>query len=156
MVQNGSNESAGQVWQEALVYALHEDLREELDRSCKSGVKINIATLYHLSLDITCSSEKYCYRYHMIDATSEPALYMKINLTWIQSFSERFRIISRAHAWKHRMSHEKELAIEVDVVANMCTLCGLIISQVVHKYDPENADETHFIPNVDNGRTLGF
>lgn len=80
---------------------------------------------------------------------------MKIDASWIKSFTARFRIVSRAHTGKHRSSPKKEEELELSVAVHLGTLCGMF-SNGLCEDDVGNADETHFILNMDNGRTLGF
>lgn len=54
------------------------------------------------------------------------------------------------------MSPAKVNEIEIQVVAHLGALTFLYTRGVVVDNDVENADETHFFINVDNGRTLGF
>lgn len=54
------------------------------------------------------------------------------------------------------MSPEKKAHIEAEVAAHLGMLCGLLTCGRVDEDDLGNADETHFIINVDNGKTLGF
>lgn len=138
------------------VEALHADLREEFDRLRKLGVKFNLTTLRYLALHILTNSSNDAYSMNMVDPRSEQPLHLKIDLRWIQSFTERFRIVSRAHTGKHRSSPQKEKEIEISVAVHLGTVSGLMTACKLDENDIENADETHFIINVDNGRTLGF
>ena len=69
---------------------------------------------------------------------------------------ERYRIVSRAHTRKHRCSPAKEEELEASVAHHLGTVSGLLSAGKMDENDVENADETNFIINVDNGRTLGF
>lgn len=54
------------------------------------------------------------------------------------------------------MGPVSETHIERDVAFHLWFMKQLLTSGDVEENDVENADETHFIINVDNGRTLGF
>lgn len=138
------------------VEALYSDVLDEFDRLRKLGVKFNLTTLRHLALDVLQTGKDDIYSANMIDPRSNVALRKKIDARWIQSFAEHFRIVSRAQSGKHRMSPAKENEIEIQVAAHLGALSSLLTRGVVDENDLENADETHFVINVDNGRTLGF
>lgn len=54
------------------------------------------------------------------------------------------------------MSPEEWLAIEVDVDYRLDTLWGLFYIGNFDENNTGNADETHFVFNVEKGRTLWF
>lgn len=138
------------------VEALQCDLREEFDRLRKLGVKFNLNTLRSLALQVLRTSENNAYSSNMIDPRTEKPLHEKVDSRWVQSFTERFRIVSRAHTGKYRMSPQKELEIEIDVSRHLGKLKRMLSSGEVDENNIGNADETHFVVNMDNGRTLGF
>lgn len=141
---------------EAWVNAIHEDLREEFDRLRRLGVKFSLNTLRDLACNILCHSTNESYSMNAVDPRSQQPLHLKIDRRWVQSFMERYRIVSRAHTGKHRASPAKEEDIEVSVAIHLGTVSGLMGSGEMDENNVENADETHFVINVDNGRTLGF
>lgn len=138
------------------VSALYEDLRDEFDRLRKLGVKFNMVTLKHLALDLLQNSSNDAYNANILDPRSNQPLHLKIDQRWIQSFTEHYRIVCRAQTGKKILSPAKELEIEIAVASHLGTLCGLLESGKVDENDLGNADETHFIFDVDNGKTLGF
>lgn len=138
------------------VEALHYDLRAEFDRLRKLGVKFNLNTLRSLALEVLDKSESPLYSRNMLDPPTQMQLFLKITPRFVQSFADRFRIVSRAHKGKYRLSPEKELQIERDVARHLGQMSRLLSSGEVDENDLGNADETHFIINLDNGRTLGF
>lgn len=77
-----------------------------------------------------------------------------IEATWINSFTGRFRIVTCAHTGKHKSSPKKQGETEVSVAAHLRTLCR-VFGNGMNDADLSNADETHFVINVDNGCTLG-
>lgn len=138
------------------VDALHRDLLQEFERLSKLGVKFNLSTLKHLALNMLRASESPDYSANMTDARTDAPLHTKITLAWVQGFKNRYRIVSRAHTGKHRMSPAKEEEVEIEVAAHLGNISGLFAANKLEENDVENADETHFVINVDNGRTLGF
>ena len=141
---------------QAWVEAFHIELREEFDRLRKVGEKFNQTTLRHLALDILKNSGTEAYSWNMQGPRSQVPLQLKIDQRWIQTFAERFRIVSRSQKGKHLLSPGEEAHIEVEVAAHLGMLCGLLTCGRVDEDDLGNADETHFIINVENGKTLGF
>lgn len=54
------------------------------------------------------------------------------------------------------MSLQKESKIEIDVAHHPGRLRGLLTTEALDENDMCNSDETYFIINVDNGKTLEF
>lgn len=79
-----------------------------------------------------------------------------MDLRWIQSFTHRFNTVNQSHKGKYLLSPEKGEWRNVSVAAQIGTMSALLTSGQVSQGDIENAYETHFIINVDNGKTLGF
>eukprot|EP00171_Calliarthron_tuberculosum_P022372 IDg22372t1 len=67
-----------------------------------------------------------------------------------------FQIVSRALTGKLQTSPAKELFIEKEVAFHLGVLARQFRNKELDEIDVENADETHFVINIDNGRTLGF
>jgi DDE superfamily endonuclease len=92
---------------------------------------------------------------YVSDAKTVPVI-DRIDYRWIQHFMEKNNIVGRTQTGKlmactERMEHiEKEIAYHLGVVA--CEFqSGALDENLV-----ENADETHFVIKMDNGKTLGF
>ena len=88
----------------------------------------------------------------MQNTRSQVPLNLNIDHCWIQTFAERFRIVSRSHKWKHLLSAEKEAHIEFEVEAHLGMLRGLLTCVRVDEDDLGNANEAHFIINFDNSK----
>ena len=136
--------------------SLHEELRSEFDRLRKLGVKFNLVSLRSLALQIVANSTSDDYSANMIHPRSNRPTIEHINSRFVRSFADLFRIVSRAHKWKHRMSPQQELQIEKEVPIHLGVMKIRFESNLVNEKDVENMDETHFVINVGNGRTLGF
>jgi hypothetical protein len=89
------------------------------------------------------------------DAKTVPVI-DRIDYRWIQRFIEKNNIVGRAQTGNlmvcaERMEHiEKEIAYHLGVVAREFQ-SGALDENLV-----ENAVETHFVINMDNGKTVGF
>lgn len=96
------------------------------------------------------------YSANMINPCSYLPLFEKVNLCWVQSFMKRFRIVSRAHAGKPCLSLTKENKLEISVAIHRRKLRKMLVKKAVDENNLGNADETHFLINMDNGRTLVY
>lgn len=63
---------------------------------------------------------------------------------------------SRALTGKRLTSPEKELFIEKEFAYHLGIVARSFRKGEIDEDNIENADETHFVINMDNGRTLGF
>lgn len=80
----------------------------------------------------------------------------KITFKWIQTFMERFNIVSRAASGKGSISTAKTVQIRRLVAYHLGEMRGAFDANSLDENLVENIDETHFLINVSNGRTLGF
>ena len=138
------------------VLALRRDLVDEFERLRKLGVKFNLQNWRALGVHIVEQSCKSSYSRNFVDPRTELPILMSISACWIQSFTGRFRIMTRSHTDNLLTSPAREGFIEKNVAFHLGNLCSQITSCQLHKHDIGNADETHFKINYDNGRTLGF
>lgn len=136
--------------------APHYNLRGKLSRSWKLNMKFNLTKLRHHALDDPRSGQHEAYSYNIVNPRSDNPLHPKIIPTWIQSFTERLSVVSRAHKSKHKTSSEKALDIEVDGATHLGAVNGNKTSGLLNENDFGKAYETLFNFYVDDGRTLGF
>ena len=78
-----------------------------------------------------------------------------INTCWIQRSMERFNIVTRRQCQKLMISPANQLLIEKEVVFHLGKVRGDFQGGLLHEDLVENIDETHFVINADNGRTMG-
>lgn len=140
----------------AWVDALHVDLRAEFDRLRRLGVKFNLKTLQALAVQLINSSTNDAYHSTTMHPATEQFILSKITARWIQCFCDRYGIVSRALTGKLQLSPAKEEFIQKEVAYHLGKLARAFRSGELQEDDVENADETHFVINLDNGRTLGF
>lgn len=88
---------------------IHIYLREEFDRLRKLSVKFNLIAMRNLALDIIETSDSYAYSIKMLHPRMEKHLLMKMYLSWFQSFTESFRIVSGTHRGRYRKSPKKSI-----------------------------------------------
>ena len=65
-------------------------------------------------------------------------------------------LVTRQHTGKLAVSREKQEYIEKSIVYHMGYLKRAFRSAELQEEFVENADETHFVFNIDNGRTIGL
>lgn len=140
---------------ESWVEALHKDLREEFDRLRKLGVKFNHSTLRLLAMGLLKNSTNSEYASTMIDPRSGLSQAVRVDARWIQAFADRFQIVQRSKCGKPRLSPEKTVLLEKEIAAHLGRLKKGFQCGDLREEDISNADETHFVINMDNGKTLG-
>ena len=79
----------------------------------------------------------------LVDQRTGSPLSTFITARFTQSFADCHGIVSRALTGKHQLSPLKRDFLEKQVAFHLGVL-------------PKNSYETHFVVDVDNGRTLGF
>jgi hypothetical protein len=142
--------------QEVWVSWLYGELEENFNGLRKAGVKFSLKLLLALAKDIMQKSTDPVFTHgYVSDAKAVPVV-DRIDFRWIQRVMEKNNIVGRAQTGKltvcaERMEHfEKEIAYHLGVIAREFQW-GALDENLV-----ENADETHFVINMDNGKTLGF
>lgn len=75
---------------------------------------------------------------------------------WIQTFCNRFRIVSRSQTGKLKVSPEKRAELEKGVTCHIGRLKRGSKSGELDQNCIIIADETHFVFNMNDGCTLGF
>ena len=80
----------------------------------------------------------------------------RITPRWIQSFQEYNNIVIRTQTGKLMTSPSTQLQMEKRVSYHLGQVARDFKSGKLDEDFVENLDETHFIVNVDNGKTLGF
>ena len=120
------------------------------------GAKFNYRNLQALGRHVLDNSETNEYHNQMLDPRTGKPLHKIISARFTQSFADRYGIVSRALTGKHKNSPRKMLFIEKQVAHHLGVLARQFRSGELKGDDVENADETHFVIDMDNGRTLGF
>lgn len=70
-------------------------------------------------ISVLLSSNNDSYSAHMIDSRSGKLLVDKIDARWVQSFTESFCIVIRAHAEKHTLCPSKWKELDGDVALHL-------------------------------------
>jgi hypothetical protein len=87
------------------------------------------------------------------DPKDNRLLIEKLNHSWVQRFMDVYNIVLLSQRGKLSCSPEKEIQIEMQATHHLQRdfQTGIFDENLI-----ENIDETSFVINMDNGRTLGF
>ncbi|MEM7298840.1 MAG: hypothetical protein AAF391_11305, partial [Bacteroidota bacterium] len=140
---------------EEWVVFLHQSLLEHFERLRAAGVKFNINTL-QLEAKALVMNAPDDSGYHHSVASRGSSIISKIAYRWIRHFMSANRIVLRCQTGKLLLSPSKQEFIERKVAFHLGLLKRGFESGTFREDSVENADETHFVVNMDNGKTLGF
>eukprot|EP00474_Spongospora_subterranea_P005517 CRZ05975.1 hypothetical protein [Spongospora subterranea] len=134
---------------------LHLRLLEEFRRLSKAHVKFSPKVLLSLAKDILQNAGDAD---EFSSASIENGILITEKLTsrWILTFQERFDIVLRHQTGKLAVSPAHHEHMEKLVAFHLGEVGRRFRSGDLDENLVENVDETHFVINMDNGRTLGF
>lgn len=138
----------------AWVTWLYPLLLDEFDRLRKLGVKFEPALLQQLAKQILRDSSAP-YTFKSVDPKGA-LIIDKITPRWVQGFMEAHQIVIRAQTGKKQLSQAKLQHIEKEVAFHLGELQRGFADGSLDENAIENIDETHFVVDFDNGKTLGF
>ena len=139
----------------AWVVAFYSALRTEFDRLHALNVKLSpsflacaVKYLIH-----NAESDTLFASSNLIDG--KPVV-SKITIRWVQTFMDVQGLVIRRQAGSLAVSPEKKLFIEKTVAFHLGKLKRSFESGDLNEGLVENADEMHFVFNMENGRIVGF
>ncbi|KAL3678568.1 hypothetical protein R1sor_021524 [Riccia sorocarpa] len=135
---------------------LYPLVRDEFERLRNAGVKFSPGVLRSVAKAVLCGANHPQFTPQTVMPDCPTPLIERINSRWIQSFQEHFNIVHRAQTGKLMVSQAKQEQIERSVAVHLGMLAGQFQSGQLDENLIENIDETHFVINMDNGKTLGF
>ncbi|ORY50527.1 hypothetical protein BCR33DRAFT_846982 [Rhizoclosmatium globosum] len=141
------------------VSAIHLELKDEFERLRKAGVKFDPNLLRTLAVSLVSRGLEYGPDYEMLlgkDSVDIDGKKHIDKLTYRWNFMERNNIVTRRQTGKLSVSPEKQEAIERSVAYHMGQLKRDFENGTLDEDLVRNADEAHFIVNMDNHKTLGF
>lgn len=141
---------------DAWVVALEADLVLEFDRMRKLGMKLATYTLSLIAKEMIRCSTNASYNRDTCSGRERIGIVDLITTAWIQRFMHRHNIVMRRQTGKLQISPEAQERIERRVAYFLGNVARQFSSGELVEENVENADETHFIINMDDGRTLGF
>jgi hypothetical protein len=121
----------------------------------KTGVKFSSKLLIELVLSVLLDPTSI-YTAQSRDPKDNRLLIEKLNPSWVQRFMDVHNIVLLSQRGKLSCSPRKELQIEMQAAHHLDVLQRGFQTCIFDENLIENIDETHFVVNVDNGRTLGF
>jgi DDE superfamily endonuclease len=130
-------------------------LLSEFERLSKAGLNFSNAVLGELARGLIISETESEYNGTYKD-TDGKRIVEKTTTSWIQQFQEKNGIVIRAQTGKLLCSPEKKKYIEMTVSYHIGKLQRHFEAGKLDEQLLRNADETHSVINMDNGRTLGF
>ena len=86
---------------EEWVGVLHRDSRSEFDRLCRLRIPFNLNTLRSLAFDLLSNSQNTAYSMNMTNPRSGAPRFTRITRRFVQSFADRYRIVSREDTCKN-------------------------------------------------------
>ena len=96
------------------------------------------------------------YTIHSRDPKDDILLTQKLTHSWGQQFMHVQNIVLLSQTGRLICSPQKEIQIERNAVHHLEVLKRGFDSGLFDENLMENIDETHFVVNMDNGRTLDF
>ena len=128
---------------------------KEFDRFRKSGVKFSSQLLRELAISILVAHDSI-FIANAINPKDNVLLINKITYSWMNQFMDSHNIVLLFQRGCLTCSLDKELQIEMQTTYHLEVLCRGFLSRQFNENLMENLDKTHFVVNLNNGRTLGF
>jgi hypothetical protein len=142
--------------QKVWVIWLCGELEENFNRLRKAGVKFSPKMLLVLSKDIMQKSTDPVFTHGYVSDAKAVSVIDRIDFRWIQRFMEKYNIVGRAQTGKFMVCAERMEHIEKEIAYHLVVVAREFQSDALDENLFENADETHFVINMDNEKTLGF
>lgn len=135
---------------------LHAELLDEFERLSSAGVKFSNDILRVMALKIISESthDTFNLTYIPPNDTLQRGMVSKINYMWIALFLDRHDLVTRAQTGKLMVSAAKQLSIEQAVAYHLGCVKRDFDAGVLDENMVENIDETHFVVNMDNKKTI--
>lgn len=134
---------------------LQLELLSEFERLRAAGLKFDITILVSLAKELVINSPND-FNADYSDPSDGKSIISKITYNWALRFVERFNIVQRSQCGKKMVSPAKREYLAKTIAFHLGVVSRLFQSGALDENCVENIDETHFVVNMDNGRTLGF
>jgi hypothetical protein len=136
------------------VTALYDDLFDEFRTLQRMGCKLSTSVLRFVALDLLRKGREGVYGFGLPDPASRKSIETLGNCAWISRFQDFHGLHSRRQVGKLQLSPAKTEEMERTVAKHIGMLKRDFESGVLDENVVENGDETHFLINMDNGRTV--
>jgi hypothetical protein len=120
-----------------------------------AGLKFLPRVLLDMALHILHISKHEEFHDRTMDQTSVPIM-QKNCYSFTQCFIIKHNVVYRMKTGRLSWSPAKERHVRILVAFHLGTLHRGFLSGEYNENYMENVDETHFLINIDNGKTLGF
>ena len=134
---------------------MYHDLREDFERLRYAGVKFD-SSMLRLHAQTLIDNVPSDSNYFRTNQSMGKPIRDCITTLRIQQFMCVQKIVRRSQTEKLMVSPDKQLEIEKRVAYHLGCLKRAFESGELNEDTVENADETHFVFNLDNGKTRGF
>ena len=134
---------------------LYAELVDEFDRLRKLGVKFSPALLRTLAKDIVRNPDNETY-HERSQGSCGKLIVDLIDDGWVRRFMEVKNIVVRTQTGKKSVSPLKQAFIDKSIAIHLGELKKGFEKGTYTEETMENFDETHFVIDMDNGKTLGF
>ena len=134
---------------------LYPRLLDAFEGLRKAGVNFSSRLLQELAREILVGPDSR-YNRQSTDPKDGKLLIDKITYSWMQQFLDVHNVTLLCHRGRLTCSPDKERQTEMLVAHHLGVLHRGFLSGLFDENMMENIDETHFVLNCDNGRTLGF
>jgi hypothetical protein len=118
------------------------------------AAKISTSILRLIVLDLLKEGKEGVYGSVMLDQSSKITMASRISTSWVLRFQDNHGLHSRRQAGELQFSPEKTEEMERAVSRHLGKVRREFESGHLDENFVENGDETHFIMNMNNGKTL--
>lgn len=133
---------------------LYPILLDEFERLRKAGVKMSTRLLQDIAVTLIEESQhaKFNNRFRI----NEKPFSTLVTFRRLQDFTDRFNIVYRRLKGKKQVSSDKQEEIHNAVAAHLGELKRLFDDNLIDPSLQFNMDESHFVIDLDDGKTLDF
>lgn len=139
--------------QDAWVTWLHSKIYPEFCRQRKLGAKISYALIVAVAVHLLQKSKG---EFTAATVNEGRTLESRINTAWVQRFCNKYDIALRKQSSKLMCSPEKQESIERRIAYHLGQTKRSFDSGTYDEDTVFNMDETHFVINMDDGKTLAL
>ena len=135
--------------------ALQQATLIEFQRFKATRCKLSYHLIVEIAREILRSGELGIFDQNYRDRANKKII-EKVHYQWAISFAEKHNIVIRHRKGKHSVSPEKQAEIEKGVVRFLALLKKAFEQGELDQKTLSNMDETHFIIDMDDKKSLGF
>lgn len=138
------------------VRELYVQLCSEFERLRRCSVKLNTYILLTIARSLVMQSTSDAFGPTHTDPNSGKPIMEHLDKKWVERFMNANQIVSRVQTGKLRPSDKKIELIEREVAHHLGSMMREFQSGELDECVVFNADETHFVVDLNDGRTLAM